>query len=129
MRKRIFIGFLILVAVILAVFYGFQQYKVRERPPEDTQSERPDNLWKGGGTKETEKKVPGEILVMFKKETSQQTIDSIQEELPIKSLEMISDELDIYLIKVPDGKTSEVMQNLREYTAIKYAEPNYIRSY
>jgi len=71
--------------------------------------------------------VPGEVLVKFKENTSKEAIDKIQQDLPLKTVRIVSHP-DLYLMKIMDGSSVEwIIQRLKGYDAVKYAEPNYIR--
>jgi len=71
--------------------------------------------------------VPGEVLVKFKDNTSKEAIDKIQQDLPLKTIRIVSHP-DLYLMKIRDESSVEwIIQRLKRYDAVKYAEPNYIR--
>lgn len=71
--------------------------------------------------------IPGQILVKFKDNTSKEAIDKIQQDLPVKTVRIVSHP-DLYLMKIMDDSTVEsIILKLKEHGIVKYAEPNYIR--
>jgi hypothetical protein len=77
---------------------------------------------------ETKNYVPGEILVKFRAGTTDQTKKAIQKEAHLETIRLIS-KPNLYLMKIVDGSSVEsVMERLRKFKEVKYAEPNYIRT-
>jgi hypothetical protein len=88
-------------------------------------SEQP-NLSPEGG--ETKNYVPGEILVKFRDGTTDQAKEAIQRKVHLETIRLIS-KPNLYLMKILDGSSVEsVMERLRKFKEVKYAEPNYIRT-
>ena len=70
---------------------------------------------------------PGEVLVKFKDDTSKESIEKIQQDLPLKTVRIVSHP-NLYLMKIMDDSSVEsIIQELKRYDAVRYAEPNYIR--
>ncbi len=66
-----------------------------------------------------------EILVKFKKGTDKDTIKSIQRELHLKAVKIVSGHC-LYLMAIQDGTSVEkMMKRLEEFNAVSYSEPNY----
>jgi len=79
-------------------------------------------------SKQSQEYVSAEILVRFKPNTDQQTIQSIQQKLHLKTLKVFSTP-QLYLMKITDDTAVKVvMQRLQKYQAVKYAEPNYVKT-
>jgi hypothetical protein len=67
-----------------------------------------------------------EILVKFKPGTDADTIEAIQEALNLVTMRKFSSP-DLFLMKITDGSPVEaVIEALKTYEAVKYAEPNYV---
>ncbi len=72
--------------------------------------------------------VPGEILIKFNHGTDQQTIETIQKELHLKTIRVVSRQ-NLYLMKITDGSSVEkIMERLHDFQEVSYSEPNYIRT-
>jgi hypothetical protein len=77
---------------------------------------------------ETENYVAGEILVKFRNGTSGQIKEAIQKELHLETIRLVS-KPNLYLMKILDGSpVARVMERLRTFKGVQYAEPNYIRT-
>ena len=77
---------------------------------------------------ETKSYVPGEMLVKFRDGTTEQTKESIQREVHLETIRIVS-KPNLYLMKILDGSSVEsVMERLGKFKEVKYAEPNYIRT-
>jgi len=71
--------------------------------------------------------VSDEILIKFKESANKKIIDSIQYDLNLKEIRVISSP-DLYLMKIMNGSSVEdVIELLKKYDAVKYSEPNYYR--
>ena len=87
-----------------------------------------ENLESGSPFHETNNYAPGQVIVKFKPVTRQQDIETIQTELHLKILQTIS-RPNVYLMRIENGTpVEEIIRQLQEFKAVKYAEPNYIRS-
>jgi hypothetical protein len=70
--------------------------------------------------------VPHEILVKFNPDTDPQTIAHIQAELKLITIRQFRSP-NLFLMKITDNATVEaVIEKLKTYQAVKYAEPNYV---
>jgi len=77
---------------------------------------------------ETKNYVPGEILVKFRDGTTDQTKEAIQKEVRLETIRIVS-KPNLYLMRILDDSPVEsVMERLRKFKEVKYAEPNYIRT-
>jgi hypothetical protein len=57
------------------------------------------------------------------------SIDSIQEEMKLETIKIIS-KPNLYLMKILDRSSIEqVIDNLNKYSEVEYSEPNFIYSY
>ncbi|MBW2265422.1 MAG: hypothetical protein JRF28_04515 [Deltaproteobacteria bacterium] len=78
--------------------------------------------------RKTNNYAPGQVIVKFKPDTQQQDIETIQTELHLKILRTIS-RPNVYLMKIENGTpVEEIVEQLQEFEAVKYVEPNYVRS-
>ena len=67
-----------------------------------------------------------QILVKFKPGTDADTIERIRADLNLKTMRKFSSP-NLFLMKITDGTPVEaVIEQLRTYEAVKYAEPNYV---
>ena len=72
--------------------------------------------------------VLGEILVKFRDGTTDQTKEAVQKEVRLETIRIVS-KPNLYLMKILDGSSVEsVIERLRKFKEVKYAEPNYIRT-
>lgn len=72
--------------------------------------------------------LPGQILVKFKNGTDAQAIETIQRELHLKTIKIVSSP-NLYLMKILDSSSVErTVERLRNYEEVKYSEPNYVRT-
>jgi len=70
--------------------------------------------------------VPHEVLVKFNPDTDSQTVARIQAELKLETIRRFRSP-NLFLMKITQGATVEgVIEKLKTYQAIKYAEPNYV---
>ena len=70
--------------------------------------------------------VPHEVLVKFNPDTDSQTIARIQAELKLETIRKFRSP-NLFLMKITDDATVEaIIQKLKTYQAVKYAEPNYV---
>ena len=70
--------------------------------------------------------VSNEVLVKFKPETGAETIARIQAEMQLETVRKFSSP-NLFLMKITDGSSVEtIIQQLKTYEAVKYAEPNYV---
>jgi hypothetical protein len=73
-----------------------------------------------------QKHVLDEILVKFKPGTDADTIESIREALNLVTMRKFLSP-NLFLMKITDGTPVEaVIEALKTYEAVKYAEPNYV---
>jgi hypothetical protein len=73
-----------------------------------------------------QKHVLDEILVKFKPGTEANTIEEIRAALNLKTMRKFSSP-NLFLMKITDGSPVEsVIEKLKTYEAVKYAEPNYV---
>ncbi len=72
--------------------------------------------------------VPGEILVKFKDSATEEAIGAIQREVHLETIRVVF-KPHLYLMKILDGASVEsVIERLRTYQEVQYAEPNFIRT-
>ena len=70
--------------------------------------------------------VPHEVLVKFNPETDSQTVARIQAELKLETIRRFRSP-NLFLMKITDGASVEaIIEELKTYQAVKYAEPNYV---
>jgi hypothetical protein len=70
--------------------------------------------------------VPDEVLVKFDPDTQPETIERIQAELQLETVRKFRSP-NLFLMKITDGTAVEaIIQKLKAYPAVKYAEPNYV---
>lgn len=68
---------------------------------------------------------PGEVLVKFREGTDEATVKTIQEQLNLKTIRIIS-KPDLFLMKILDGSpVEEIVQRLRSRPEVSHAEPNF----
>jgi hypothetical protein len=69
----------------------------------------------------------GEILVKFREGTDEGTMARIQKAAHLETIRVISTP-NLYLMKIVDGsQVEEMVERLRRYPEVVYAEPNYVR--
>ena len=67
-----------------------------------------------------------EVLVKFKPGTDAETIERIRAALKLETMRKFSSP-NLFLMKITDGSPVEaVIEQLKTYEAVKYAEPNYV---
>ncbi len=67
-----------------------------------------------------------EVLVKFKPGTGAETIERIRAALKLETMRKFSSP-NLFLMKITDGSPVEaVIEHLKTYEAVKYAEPNYV---
>jgi hypothetical protein len=70
--------------------------------------------------------VSDQILVKFKSAADADTIERIRAALNLKTIRKFSSP-NLFLMKITDGSPVEaVIEKLKTYEAVKYAEPNYV---
>lgn len=81
-----------------------------------------------GVTGEGERRyAPGQVLVKFRDGTDAGTIASIQREVHLETVRVVSSP-NLFLMKiVDDTSVEETVQRLQRYREVVYAEPNYVR--
>jgi hypothetical protein len=78
--------------------------------------------------KEAQQFVPGQVLVKFKKGTTPQVVEEIQQELGLETVEIVSQPY-LYLMKAKNEVSLEdIVEQLQRFEAVSYAEPNYKRT-
>ena len=76
----------------------------------------------------TDTYAPHQVIVRFKPNTEQQDIETIQRTLHLETLKIISAP-DLHLMEIQDDTpVEETVSRLREFEAVRFAEPNYVRS-
>ena len=69
----------------------------------------------------------GEVLVRFRDGTDAGTIASIQREVHLETVRVVSSP-NLFLMKIVGGiSVEETVQRLQRYREVVYAEPNYVR--
>jgi hypothetical protein len=69
---------------------------------------------------------PDEVLVKFEPGTDAGTIERIRTALNLETIRKFSSP-NLFLLKITDGSSVEaVIEQLKTYEAVKYAEPNYV---
>jgi hypothetical protein len=70
---------------------------------------------------------PGEVLVTFREGTDEGTIARIRQEAHLETIRVVSTP-NLYLMKIVDGTpVEEMVERLRRYGEVAYAEPNFVR--
>ena len=70
--------------------------------------------------------VPHEVLVKFNPDTDPQTIVRIQAELKLEKIREFRSP-NLFLMKITDGTSvAAIIEKLKTYEEVKYAEPNYV---
>jgi len=78
-------------------------------------------------TGERENYAAKQILVKFHDGTNEQAINDIQERLGLKTVKVISQSKNLYLMEILTGvSVEEVIEQLQEYPEVLQAEPNYV---
>ncbi len=76
----------------------------------------------------TDTYAPHQVIVRFKPNTDQEDIEAIQRTLHLETLKIISAP-DLHLMEIQnDTPVEETVSRLREFEAVRFAEPNYVRS-
>ncbi len=71
---------------------------------------------------------PDQVLVRFKDGTQQQAIEAIQGQLHLYTVKVVV-RPNLYLMKIQDGSSVEdIIKRLKDFEAVEYSEPNYIRT-
>lgn len=121
----------LLIIVLLSISCADRHSEVQEKatsPPQTIEIQASDQprLSPAGG--ETKNYVPGEVLVKFQDGTTDQTKEAIQKEVHLETIRIVS-KPNLYLMKILDGSpVARVMERLRTFKEVQYAEPNYIRT-
>lgn len=69
---------------------------------------------------------PNEVLVKFNPDTNPEAIERIQAELKLETIRAFRSP-NLFLMKITGGATVEaIIEKLKAYQAVKYAEPNYV---
>ena len=67
-------------------------------------------------------------MVKFHEGISEKAIQAIKRDLQLETIRIVS-ATNLYLMKIMDGSSVEsVLERLRKYEEVKYAEPNYVRT-
>ncbi len=70
--------------------------------------------------------VPHEVLVKFNPDANPETITRIQAELKLEKVREFRSP-NLFLMKITDGSSVEaIIEKLKTYAEVKYAEPNYV---
>ena len=70
--------------------------------------------------------VPDEVLVKFKADTDAETVERIRAAMNLETIRKFSSP-NLFLMKITDGSSVDaVIEQLKTYEAVKYAEPNYV---
>jgi uncharacterized lipoprotein YajG len=78
-------------------------------------------------TGEKKNQAAKQVLVKFHDKTSEQAISDIQERLGLKTIKIISQSKNLYLMEILAGDSVEEMaKQLRECPEVLQAEPNYM---
>lgn len=126
-RSIFYIILLALVTSCVPQKSSEKQVSASNAPVVDIGTKRKDNP-DGYSPKQSQEYISGEILVRFKRNTDKQTIQSIQQKLHLKTLKVFSTP-QLYLMKITDDTAVKlVMQRLQKYQAVKYSEPNYVKT-
>ena len=67
-------------------------------------------------------------MVKFHEGISEKAIQAIKRDLQLETIRIVS-ATNLYLMKIMDGSSVEsVLERLRKYEEVRYAEPNYVRT-
>lgn len=115
------------VLTISCAGLSIAQKENSESQPQGTKTDRPaqrEMFRLGQGGRDY---VPGEILIRFADGTDDRTIETIQRELHLKTIRIVS-RPNLYLMKILDGSSvEEVMERLQGFQEVVYSEPNFRR--
>jgi hypothetical protein len=71
---------------------------------------------------------PGQVLVKFREGTHRQTVEALEKELGLRTVQVVS-QPNTCLMEITGGDTVERMiERLKKVDTVEYAEPNYVRS-
>ncbi len=113
MNKKIFFAFLICNIIFLS--NNLRAEKIKEASIIDPKTNRKVSV------------VAGEILVKFKPEVEEETIDKINKKFGVEIKKKLRIK-NTYRLKVPPARTiNEMLKKYKEDPNVEYAEPNYIR--
>ncbi|MCL0030411.1 hypothetical protein M1M93_01780, partial [Thermodesulfovibrionales bacterium] len=118
MKKRII---LLCALILISLLLGGCQHQVAEPPVQKdiTIPEKRETL-------EELRYMPGEVLVRFKEEATDEEKTVVIEELGLEIIERVL-LTDIYRLKLPAGATvSAAVEKLKQHAKVKHAQPNYI---
>ena len=91
--------------------------------PDISRGNHAENSWPQA---QNSRMVPDEVLVKFNPDTQPQIIDRIQIELHLRTVRKFRSS-NLFLMKITDGTAVEaVIQKLKTYSVVEYAEPNYV---
>ena len=94
--------------------------------PIDSSSERADQSGISQAQGQQQQFAAHEVLVKFNPDTNPQTIEHIQAELKLETIREFRSP-NLYLMKITDGtNVAAIIEKLKTYQAVKYAEPNYV---
>jgi hypothetical protein len=117
-----------LMFFVFTLSYGCQKRELKEKSRNHTKATGALRVEqeKSGRSIKPHEYVPGQILVKFRPETNDQTIEAIQEALRLKTIKVVSSP-SLYLMKILDGSSVErTMERLKDFQDVAYSEPNYI---
>ena len=127
-RSNIIQFFIIFVFAISCAPQNPEGHENLAQPPEDIETlgnDQPKLSTQGG---ESKNYVLGEILVKFHDGTKEKAIEAIKRDLHLETMRIVS-KPNLYLMKILEGASVEaVLERLRQYEEVKYAEPNYVRT-
>ena len=67
-------------------------------------------------------------MVKFHEGINEKAIQAIKRDLQLETIRIVS-ATNLYLMKIMDGSSVEsVLERLRKYEEVRYAEPNYVRT-
>ena len=125
---KIFKGLIILVLTTSCACQSMNTNSRSSHDPQLSEIQRKEKVKPTTSGRQRKDFVPAEILVRFKDGTDSQAIDTIQNELHLKSIRVVSSP-NLYLMMILDGSSvAQVMESLKKYKEVKYSEPNYVRT-
>ena len=115
--------------VILVLACGAQTGTGSSRPEQQSSESGIGHTGQGGISQPDDQRqgyVKDEVLVKFKPGTDTETIERIRSALKLEIVRKFSGP-NLFLMKITDGSSvPSVIEQLKTYEAVKYAEPNYV---
>ena len=117
------------VLLTLAVFSCTQSdpagKKVLKNEPQSGEIIIRENAQMEASPRQKQNYVPGQVLVKFKDEVDEQAIQTIKEALSLETIRVVR-RPNLFLMRIVNvSSVEEVVERLRDFPEVSYAEPNY----